>query len=283
MPRDIAQHLEDFKQNGLTVFESQLDEIALDRWRFIFQQELAQNSNQTPTGNRHDTYQLIEKYPNFALSFVSNTEVLDFLELLIGPFVSLEAMAFASTYPTTPEDAIGSIKWHRDMWASVGRTDDYLPPNAVNVLNYFPHIDPARGAFRFIPGSHRKSIFVNADQSRRPHPKEQLVYPKSGDTLFIHSGLLHSGTGNYSDEMRYFVSRFYAKCWYPRREQVDIPAIQSFIAEAELNRDRRLMRLFGKDDLLLSRAGRSGTLPEVEIWQKWVEEDRQYKSTIDLE
>ena len=75
MPRDIAQHLEDFKQNGLTVFESQLDEIALDRWWFIFQQELAQNSNQTPTGNRHDTYQLIEKYPNFALSFVSNTEV----------------------------------------------------------------------------------------------------------------------------------------------------------------------------------------------------------------
>ena len=41
------------------------------------------------------------------------------------------------------------------------------------------------------------------------------------------------------------------------------------------------MRLFGKDDLLLSRAGRSGTHPEAEIWQKWIEEDRQYKSAIE--
>ena len=283
MPRDIAQHLEEFKRDGLTIFANQLDEIVLDQWQSIFKKELEGNNNRTPAGNRHDTYQLIEKYPNFALSFVSNTEVLDFLELLIGPFVSLEAMAFAATYPTTPEDAIESIGWHRDMWASIGRTNDYLPPNAVNVLNYFPHIDPAHGAFRFIPGSHRKSIFVDAEMKRRPHPEEQLAYPKAGDTVFIHSGLLHSGTGNYSSEIRYFVSRFYAKCWYPRREQIDIPAIHTFIAEAELKRDRRLMRLFGKDDLLLPRAGRSGTQPEVEIWQKWIEEDRQYKSTIDLE
>ena len=77
--------------------------------------------------------------------------------------------------------------------------------------------------------------------------------------------------------MRYFVSRFYAKCWYPRREQTNISPIQSFIANAESKRDRRLMRLFGKDDLLLSRAGQSGRLPESEIWQQWILEDQQYK------
>ena len=37
------------------------------------------------------------------------------------------------------------------------------------------------------------------------------------------------------------------------------------------------MRLFGKDDLLLSRAGQSGRLPESEIWQQWILEDQQYK------
>jgi len=281
MARNITQHLENFKRDGLTIFENQLDVTVLDQWRSIFKKELEQNKNNPQKGNRHDTYQLIEKYPNFALSFVSNPEVLDFLELLTGPFVSLEAMAFAATYPTTQEEAIKGVGWHRDMWASIGRTNDYLPPNAVNVLNYFPDINPEIGAFRFIPGSHRKSIFVDAEMKRQPHPEEQLTYPKSGDTLFVHSGLLHSGTGNHSGEIRYFVSRFYAKCWYPRREQTDIPAIQSFIGEAESKRDRRLMRLFGKDDLLLSRAGRSGTCPEAEIWQKWIEEDRQYKSAID--
>ena len=86
MSRNVTQHLENFKRDGLTIFESQLDVTVLDQWQSIFKKELEQNKNHPPKGNRHDTYQLIEKYPNFALSFVSNTEVLDFLELLIGPF-----------------------------------------------------------------------------------------------------------------------------------------------------------------------------------------------------
>jgi len=64
------------------------------------------------------------------------------------------------------------------MWAQVGRTNGYLPPNAVNVLNYFPHLQPAHGAFRYIPGSHRQAVFATADQARKPHPQEQLLYPK---------------------------------------------------------------------------------------------------------
>jgi len=278
MSRDLAQHLAEFEQKGLTCFPQQLDNSVVEQWQSIFQDEPL---TPKPARNRYDTYQLIEKYPQITLPFVSNVEILDFLEMLMGPFVSLEALAVAATLPTrtTTEKVDEGIHWHRDMWAVVGRTNDYLPPNAVNVLNYFPSLGTANGAFRYIPNSHRRAIFIPNHESRSPHPSEQLLYPQIGDTLFIHSALLHSGTGNFSHEIRYFISRFYAKCWYPRREQTDIPPIQSFITEAESKRDRRLMRLFGKDDLLLSRAGRSGQLPESEIWEQWILEDRNYKLT----
>ena len=39
------------------------------------------------------------------------------------------------------------------------------------------------------------------------------------------------------------------------------------------------MRLFGQDDLLLSRAVRSGNQTESETWQQWIAEDRRYKLT----
>ena len=276
MSTDLTQHLTEFQQQGLTCFPQQLDPTTVAQWQSVFQNQFA---DPPPNGNRRDTYQLIQKYPQLTLPFVANAQVLDFLEILMGPFVSLEALAMAATFPTPKAQADEGIHWHRDMWAQVGRTTDYLPPNAVNVLNYFPHLQPAHGAFRYIPGSHRQAVFATHDQAGKPHPQEQLLYPKMGDTLFVHSGLLHSGTGNYSHEMRYFISRFYAKCWYPRREQTDIPPIQSFVAEAELQRDRRLMRLFGQDDLLLSRAGRSGSQPESETWQQWIAEDRRYKLT----
>ena len=276
MSIDLTQHLTEFQQQGVTCFPQQLDPTTVAQWQSVFQNQLA---DPPPNGNRRDTYQLIQKYPQLALPFVANAQVLDFLEILMGPFVSLEALAIAATFPTPKARTDGGIHWHRDMWAQVGRTTDYLPPNAVNVLNYFPHLQPAHGAFRYIPGSHRQSVFAIGDQAGKPHPQEQLLYPKMGDTLFIHSGLLHSGTGNSSHEMRYFISRFYAKCWYPRREETDILPIQSFVADAELQRDRRLMRLFGQDDLLLSRAGRSGSQPESETWQQWIAEDRRYKLT----
>jgi len=39
------------------------------------------------------------------------------------------------------------------------------------------------------------------------------------------------------------------------------------------------MRLFGQGDLLLSRAGRSGSQPESETWPQWIAEDHRYKLT----
>ena len=57
------------------------------------------------------------------------------------------------------------------------------------------------------------------------------------------------------------------------------PLIMGFLFFLTITPIALLMRLFGKDDLLLSRAGRSGQLPESEIWEQWILEDRKYKLT----
>ena len=49
MARNITQHLENFKRDGLTIFENQLDVTVLDQWRSIFKKELEQNHNNTTT------------------------------------------------------------------------------------------------------------------------------------------------------------------------------------------------------------------------------------------
>ena len=40
MSRNITQHLENFKRDGLTIFESQLDVTVLDQWQSIFKKKI---------------------------------------------------------------------------------------------------------------------------------------------------------------------------------------------------------------------------------------------------
>ena len=49
---------------------------------------------------------------------------------------------------------------------------------------------------------------------------------------------------------------------------------------AQINNDRRLMRLFGIDDLIFSRQV-DATIPESELWKRWIEEDRQALKKLD--
>ena len=89
MSTDLTQHLTEFQQQGLTCFPQQLDPTTVAQWQSVFQNQPA---DPPPNRNRRDTYQLIQKYPQLTLPFVANAQVLDFLEILMGPFVSLEAL-----------------------------------------------------------------------------------------------------------------------------------------------------------------------------------------------
>ena len=51
--------------------------------------------------------------------------------------------------------------------------------------------------------------------------------------------------------------------------------MQKIIDGARANNDRRLMRLFGVDDQVYTRANSGFNQPDEEMWDKWISEDRE--------
>ena len=70
------------------------------------------------------------------------------------------------------------------------------------------------------------------------------------------------------------MSRFYTKCYFPRRDYHNGPNVQAIVDKARKQNDRRMMRLFGVDDLAGKRCMQSGSHPEEVLWKQWIEEDR---------
>ena len=72
------------------------------------------------------------------------------------------------------------------------------------------------------------------------------------------------------------MSRFYNKSYLPHRDHHTGPNVQHIIEVAQQQKDRRLMRLFGIDDLVFFRQ-MDVTIPETKLWQIWVQEDADAK------
>ena len=92
--------------------------------------------------------------------------------------------------------------------------------------------------------------------------------------------MIHAASPNFSTDPRYFLSRFYNKSYLPHRDHHSGTNTQKILRMAQINNDRRLMRLFGIDDLIFSRQV-DATIPESELWKRWIEEDRQALKKID--
>ena len=98
----------------------------------------------------------------------------------------------------------------------------------------------------------------------------------AGDTVVVHSSLLHSTSGNCSGRLRIFASYFYTKCWLPKRDAYGMQSMQREIRAARARGDRRLARLFEPDRELLARraSGDRGEHTERELWRRWRQEER---------
>jgi ectoine hydroxylase-related dioxygenase (phytanoyl-CoA dioxygenase family) len=164
--------------------------------------------------------------------------------------------------------------WHRDRWAQVPRGADYTRPLAINAISYLQDLTEAFGPLRVVPGSHRKPITVPPEARTAPRPDEMVVNMKAGDVVVIHNALLHSGTPNTSGELRFFFSIFYNLTWLKHTDIHSGPNVQHIVRQARARNDRRILRLFGEDDLLERRAN-SGFMEDDEtLWERWIEEDR---------
>ena len=274
----VAQRVEEFKRDGYTVFCG-FDAAWIERWRPVFMDHYRRQQGQDQRGRgvgqaRAVLRGLLQEYPDLFLPSLVAPEMLDFLEALMGPTVGFDSLQIAITPPVSEREARDVHAWHRDMWALTGWTDDYLPPNAVNVLTYLQE-GPEYGEMRVIPGSHRGSRVVGEGGAERVQEGQRVVPVAAGDTVVIHSSLLHTTSGNYSGDLRIFASFFYTRAWLPKRESYGDDGMQRVIRAARQRGDRRVARLFEPDGELLARRfnGNRGEYTEQERWRQWLAEE----------
>ena len=119
-----------------------------------------------------------------------------------------------TAFATQPKMARGSISasaWHQDSHASCGRTR-WHKPRAANVF-YFPHATSmAMGPTRFLAGSHLYATLHDL----RPEQAVMQEIP-AGSVVIAHFDLVHAGSPNNSEQMRYMMKFVALRCENPTR------------------------------------------------------------------
>ena len=243
----LAARRAEFERHGYTIFRG-FNAAWVEPWRELFEEryrrELGEQQHAAGVGQPRAVLRgLLQERPDLFLPSLVDPAMLDFLEELMGPFVGFDSLQIAVTPSVSEAEARTVRAWHRDMWALPGWSDDYLPPNAVNVLTYLQE-GPEYGHLLVLPGSHRGRRLVGEGGPGALQAGEQAVELAAGDTVVVHSSLLHSTSGNHSGRLRIFASYFYTKCWLPKRDAYGMQSMQREIRAARARGDRRLARLF---------------------------------------
>ena len=274
----MGQRVAEFKRNGYTVFRG-FNAAWVERWRQVFmdhyRRQVGEQQHSAGVGQPRAVLRgMLQEHPDLFLPALVAPRMLDFLEQLMGPSVGFDSLQIAITPAVGEDEARRVYAWHRDMWALPGWTEDYLPPNAVNVLTYLQE-GSEYGPLRVIPGSHRGSRLVGTAGPAAGQKDQQELHLAAGDTVVIHSSLLHSTSGNYSGQLRIFASYFYTRAWLPKRDAYGTERMQRVIRAARKRGDRRVARLFEPDADLLARRASSdrGEYTEQMLWQRALGEE----------
>lgn len=271
---DLAAHLAEFKNQGFTIFPNIYSAEQMLQWirkHGQLQEETFADSRR-PVWWFKDTCELA---PRLMLPAVANPLILDFAEMVLGPFVQLDNLTLAGFPPVAPKDVKGKVSgWHRDRWSQVPRSSAYERPLAINAITYLQDLTDEFGPLRAIPGSHRKPITLSVEARSLPHPDEKILPMRGGDVIVIHNGLLHSGAPNTSGKIRYFFSVYYNLTWLKCTDNHHGPNVQQIVRQARARNDHRTLRLFGVDDQLEARANSGFMQPDEERWAEWTAADR---------
>ena len=272
----LAARVAEFEQRGYTILRG-FNAAWVERWRQVFEERYRRESGEDQRGVRVGQPRavlrgLLQERPDLFLPSLVAPAMLDFLEELMGPFVGFDSLQVAVTPPLGEAAAREVRAWHRDMWALPGWTKDYLPPNAVNVLTYLQE-GAEYGRLRVIPGSHRGCELVGGGGPETAQAGEQAVELAAGDTVVVHSSLLHSTSGNYSGRLACASSSATSTPSAGCRSGTPTAwrACSARLGAARARGDRRVARLFEPDRELLARraAGDRGEHTERELWQRW--------------
>ena len=264
--RPLDPLCEQYKKVGYAVLPGLYSEAQMDRWRHKFM-ELKDEYDQWWFGNT------LEYAPNLFWPAVSHPTILDFAEKVMGPFVQLDNLTLAGSQPVSKEEAEGKVSgWHRDRWGKVPHI--YERPNAINAIAYLQDLTDAYGPLRVLPGSHQTPVTLPEDKRQKPHPDELVIHMKAGDVCMTHGNLVHSGTPNTADGIRFFFSSFYNLSWLKHTDTHKGPLTQRLVDQARERNDHRLMRLLGVDEQLQARCNSRFLIEDEVRWAEWIEADR---------
>ncbi len=269
------ERLSQFQRDGYTLFPAVHGHALMQRWRDAYPSLCRQA---TPPGGPPASWlaNLLEADTALFLPMAAHPLLLDFAELAMGPFVQLDSTAFNVFPNMAPATAQGRVNgWHRDRYAFVPQTADYLRPWCINTITYLQDLTASSGPLRVIPGSHRDPVVFSATERGLPHPRERLLEPRAGDVVVTHGLLAHAGTPNTSGAPRYFLSASLNLSWMRHRDNHSGPRVSALADDAQARGDRRLLRLLGRDPLLWERSNPYFMTDSDEArWAAWAEEDR---------
>ena len=272
----LKEHISEFKTQGFTVFPKTFDETWMQRAREIFEETVNRIPYQedTPPTN---LINLIEHVPHHTLQAITVPKILDFAEAIIGPYIQLESITYRRIPSITKAEAAKQSKggYHRDMFAFFPDDDVYHRPLLFNAIVYLQDLTDETGPLRVIPGSHMQALSIPRENTTAC-PEEKIIYLKSGDVVMFHCSMLHAGSPNISGKPRYIYIITYNHSWLKYRGNYNGPNAQTIIEFARKEKNRRLLRLLGEDDLLFNRANSGYQLPDEQMWKRWIDEDRQY-------
>jgi len=269
---DIKSHAERIKDQGYTLVPDLIDQAT----REGLKQDILRLHEESKTpgppswwfGNAFESSPTERMLPT-----VAHPILLDLVEQLMGPFAQLDNLTLAAMPPAKPDQR--GIGWHRDRWAFCPEEPGYRAPLAMNAIFYLDGLDDQMGPLRVIPKSHRQPVFMEGDTWTNPHPDELLIKPGPRDVVVIHHALLHSGTANHSDRLRFFFSIYYNKSWLRATDHHTGPRTQAVIAQARARNDHRTLRLFGIEEQLQARCNHAFRTSDEGFWKEWAEADRK--------
>lgn len=270
---EATDRLNDYQNKGYTIFRGVYDEDMIEKWRDE-QDRLEATSIGIHSQRRSWWFgNMLERSPSLMWPAVSHPDIVEFAESVVGPFIQLDNLTLAA-FPPNDRDTVKDLVsgWHRDRWSHVPR-GIYEPPLSMNAIAYLQDLDDEYGPLRVIEGSHVNPITITPADHQRPHDSELLVYPKAGDVVLTHNGLIHSGTPNVSNSKRYFFSVYYNVSWLKHTDTYDGPNCQQLIHWARSRNDHRALRLLGVDDHLQARANSGFLVPDEIRWRDWKKQD----------
>ena len=271
----IEQRIEQFKTDGYTIFPAVYDQAQMQHWREVLafmQGEYVRGDAGVPApfwiGN------MLERAPRSMMTAVTQPDILDFAEAIMGPFVQLDNLTLVG-FPSASkaDDLPVATGWHRDRWAKMPN-GTYDRPLAINAISYFQELTDEFGPLRVVPGSHVQPLSLESEVRNSSLPDEQVLHVQAGDVVVIHNALLHSGSPNTSGQTRYFFSLFYNLTWMKSTDNHDGPNTRGLIRDARERNDHRMLRLLGQDDHLEARANSGFQTPDEPKWKEWAQADR---------